>query len=487
MGIMIQIGATLHILCMAGLMIFGCHRLWLLACWRKSGRDPGATLFWKDEAPHVTIQIPLYNESRVAGRVVDAAAIIQWPLSRIDIQILDDSTDETEVIVNERAAFWKKRGIPIHVIRRTFRQGYKAGALGNGLKWSKGEFIAIFDADFIPPPDFLKKTIPHFSDPGVGMVQTRWEFLNTRYSWLTRIQALFLGSHFSVEHKVRSCRSLFFNFNGTAGVWRKAAIESAGGWQSDTVTEDLDLSYRAQLAGWRFVYLDSVVVPSELPFTLSDFRGQQQRWAKGSIQTARKLLPLILQSQLPMPVKIEAAAHLLSNFCWLFGFMATITLYPLIVFRAGIGPYQILCIDMPVFIFSGGAFLVYYLWYAIFRRQLRTLMLLPVLPAFSIGLAPSLSFAVLKGCFSMGGDFNRTPKFGVIGNQSPGTEMFKKPDIIAPDFLLSLMMLLYTVAPIAFAFQHGTWVAMPFLLLFPMGFFLVLYWEFSLNFDGQES
>jgi cellulose synthase/poly-beta-1,6-N-acetylglucosamine synthase-like glycosyltransferase len=475
----IHMGVALHVICMAGLMLFGCHRLWLIACWGKSPDPAPAHPVPACVAPRVTIQIPIYNESRVAGRIINAAAGVQWPLNRLDIQILDDSSDETTGIADERTAFWMGKGVPVRVIRRSSRQGYKAGALANGLRYARGEFIALFDADFIPPPDFLARTIPHFSDPGVGMVQTRWGFLNAGYSWLTRIQALLLAPHFSIEHKVRSNRSLFFNFNGTAGVWRKTAIESAGGWQSDTITEDLDLSYRAQLAGWRFVYLDSVIVPSELPVTLSDFRGQQQRWSKGSIQTARKILPLIIKSHLSIPIKIEAAVHLMANLCWVFGFVATITLYPLILFRSEIGPYHILRVDVPVFIFSGGSFLFYYLFYTVSARQIKEMLMVPVLPALSIGLAPSLFLSVVKGFFSFGGYFNRTLKFGIIGNQNPGIDFFKKPDCFAPELLMNTILLLYTSAPISLAWHRGTWMAMPFLVLFPLGFFLVICWEIS--------
>jgi cellulose synthase/poly-beta-1,6-N-acetylglucosamine synthase-like glycosyltransferase len=470
----IHTGAALHFFSMAGLMLFGCHRLWLLLCWPKAAGDPPGDPALLSHPPRVTIQLPLYNESRVAGRLIDAAAKIAWPASRIDIQVLDDSTDETKGIVDERAAFWRDRGHAVRVIRRTARRGYKAGALANGLRSARGEFVAVFDADFIPPPDFLEKTIPHFSDPDVGMVQTRWGFLNAGYSWLTRVQALLLSPHFSIEHKVRSRRRLFFNFNGTAGVWRKKAIESSGGWHSDTVTEDLDLSYRAQLAGWRFVYLDSVVVPSELPVTLSGFRGQQQRWSKGSIQTARKILPRIFKARLPFSIKIEAAAHLLANFCWLFGFIATLTLFPLIIYRVEIGPWQILAVDLPVFLLSSGAFLAYYCCFALSSRQKGDLPLLPILPAFSIGLAPSLSLAVIKGFFSTGGYFNRTPKQGLLKKSNPEKIVSRKPQSIPSALFINLVLLIYTMAPLGWAVQRETWGALPFLFLFPLGFLLAI-------------
>lgn len=472
---LIHIGVALHIISMVGLMLFGCHRLWILFCWWKSSADvPDKTAPAKNK-PCVTIQIPLYNEQLVAGRIIDAVSEINWPSDRLDIQILDDSTDGTKQIVDDRTAYWAKKGVPIRVIRRAVRTGFKAGALANGLTDARGEFIAIFDADFLPPADFLKKTIPSFSRPDIGMVQTRWDFLNTGYSWLTRIQALLLAPHFGIEHKVRFSRSLFFNFNGTAGIWRREAIQSAGGWLADTVTEDLDISYRAQLAGWRFIYLDDVTVPSELPVFLSDFRGQQQRWSKGSIQTARKILPRIISSGLPTGVKLEAFVHLLSNLCWLFGFFAILTLFPLIVYRTGIGPYQIIRVDIPVFFFSGGAFLIYYLTHMLSGGERKSLRYLVLLPALCIGLAPSLSLAVVSGLFSNGGHFNRTPKLGISEKTDRLRIVFtgKRPGVAV--FVMNLTLLLYTFVPIGLAIHRETWIAIPFLFLFPSGFLLIIW------------
>ena len=471
---LIHIGVVFHIISMAGLIVFGCHRLWLVFCWLRSTGDPPARTAVPGEAPRVTIQIPLYNEQSVAGRIIDAVAGISWPSDRLDIQVLDDSTDETRHIVDGRAGYWSKQGRSIRVIRRRCRAGFKAGALANGLRHAKGEFIAIFDADFVPPADFLEKTMPYFARPETGMVQTRWGFLNAGYSWLTRIQAMLLTPHFGMEHQVRWSRSLFFNFNGTAGIWRKAAIEAAGGWQADTVTEDLDISYRAQLAGWRFVYVNDVVVPSELPVFLSDFRSQQQRWSKGSIQTARKILPLICKSRVPVTVKLEAFAHLLANLCWLFGFFAMLTLFPLILCRTGIGPYQIIRIDIPVFLFSGGAFLIYYLVYILSSGQNGALRYLLLLPALSIGLAPSLSLAVVSGLFSTGGYFNRTPKLGIREKSHHLKIAFTGKRTGAAVSLMNLVLLMYTFAPIGLAVHRETWLAIPFLFLFPSGFLLII-------------
>ncbi|MBF0572850.1 MAG: glycosyltransferase [Desulfamplus sp.] len=459
---------------MGGLALYGIHRIWLLLCWFKSRAksEPNKPQFSFIETqplsepnnypavenkffvqkqsndaenrvlvieyPLVTVQIPLYNEPLVAARIIDAAASFHWQNSKLEIQILDDSSDHTSQIVRERVKYWSDKGVWIYAIFRANRKGYKAGALQNGLKESSGEFIAIFDADFIPPADFLEKTVPHFYFKNsnltqdktkqnnifenrnfttnsraqkIGMVQTRWGFLNSRYSWLTRLQTLMLSPHFEIEHKMRFSQHLFFNFNGTAGIWRREAIESAGGWQDDTVTEDLDLSYRAQLSGWRFLYLNDVVVPSELPVKLSDFRSQQERWSKGSIQTARKILPSLLSSSASLSVKIEAVAHLMANVCWLLGFIVTITLYPVILYRLSIGICQITWIDIPLLCISS-AILTYYFVYSIFSRQSYVLTVLPLLPIISIALSPFFAFSVVKGLFEKGGVFVRTPKFG---------------------------------------------------------------------------
>lgn len=334
-----------------------------------------------DNCPCVTVQLPLFNERFVAVRLIDAASQLEWPRDKLEIQVLDDSTDDTREIVDERAAFWSQKGIQVDVVRRSHRRGYKAGALSHGMQMSQGEFIAVFDADFVPSHGFLVRTIPHFRDKTIGMVQARWTFLNAEHSWLTGIQSLLLGPHFSIEHWVRCRRNLFFNFNGTAGVWRRKTIESAGGWLADTVTEDLDLSYRAQLAGWKFCYLDDVGVPSELPVTMASFRSQQQRWAKGSIQTARKILPRLLRADLPLSVKSEAIAHLLANLGWLLGFIVTVTLYPTILLRTYVGPYQILRIDVPLFIFSSLAILLYFALYRLGHKTsvpLRCIFALPL-------------------------------------------------------------------------------------------------------------
>jgi cellulose synthase/poly-beta-1,6-N-acetylglucosamine synthase-like glycosyltransferase len=423
--------------------------------------------------PFVTIQLPLFNERFVVERLLDAAARLNWQVERLEIQVLDDSDDDTVALVDKRVAWWQGQGVSITVVRRVGRDGYKAGALANGLAQARGEFVAVFDADFIPPADFLHATIPWLRDPGVGMVQTRWSFCNANHSWFTGIQSLLLGPHFSIEHRVRYQQGLFFNFNGTAGVWRRSAIESAGGWQSDTVTEDLDLSYRAQLAGWSFVYREECQVPSELPVTMAALRSQQQRWAKGSIQTARKILPRLLTERLPMGVKVEAVAHLMANVYWLLGMIVMLTLYPAITWRVGIGMHQFLRVDLPLFLATSGAIMSYFLLYTV-RSGSRNYGHVLLLPALTIGLGPSISLSVLKGLFRSGGEFERTPKFGVTGRERIPGMAFLYQQKNLPHIVLNCLLLLYCLLPITFAWQRETWFAVPLFLLFPFGFALVL-------------
>src|SRR5262252_3850953 len=296
------------------LAVYGWHRYYLVYLYmRNRDKEPKAQPPL-DPLPVVTIQLPLYNEMYVADRLIDAVAAIEYPRELLEIQVLDDSTDETRSISELAVRRLAAQGIDIKYYHRTDRRGFKAGALEAGPKVARGEFVAIFDADFIPTADFLTQLMPHFRDAHVGMVQARWGHINQDYSLLTKIQAILLDGHFVLEHGGRHRGGRFFNFNGTAGIWRRVAIEDAGGWQHDTLTEDLDLSYRAQLKGWQFVFVPDVIAPAEVPVEMNAFKSQQHRWAKGSIQTCRKLLPLILQSDLPVKVKVEAFFHLSANF-----------------------------------------------------------------------------------------------------------------------------------------------------------------------------
>lgn len=470
-----------HFVSLGCIALYGVHRLWLLvSVIRERKRAFIKEIIPKlNSHPFITIQLPIYNERFVVKRVIDAVAMIKWPKDRLEIQILDDSTDDTKDIIQTCAKQWRKKGFNIHVIRRKNRLGFKAGALSNGLKYARGEFIAIFDADFVPGSDFLYRTIPYFNDPKIGMVQARWSFLNTDHSWLTMLQSVFLGQHFSIEQFVRYNKGFFFNFNGTAGIWRREAIESSGGWQSDTVTEDLDLSYRAQLRGWKFVYLDNVSVPSELPVRMSDFRSQQQRWAKGSIQTAKKILPQILFSPLSISIKREAFVHLLANICWLLGTIATLTLFPAIIYRKDIGIYQIIHFDLPIFIFSSFAFFIYFLSFNKMNREKIKKRVLFLLPILTIGIAPSISFSVIKGIFTNGGNFTRTPKYGIISKDKVAKLGLIYKTKSYSYILLNIILLVYMFLPVIFAFHRNTFQAIPFLLMFPTGFLLLIFKEIS--------
>src|SRR5205809_371574 len=282
------------------LAVYGWHRYYLVYLYltnRDKEPKTGPTL---SPQPVVTIQLPLYNEMYVADRLIAAVCAIDYPRELVEIQVLDDSADETRSIAESAVRRFAAQGVDIKYFHREDRVGFKAGALEAGLKTARGEFICIFDADFIPTSDFLRRLMPHFGDPGVGMVQARWGHINADYSLLTKIQAILLDGHFVLEHGGRNRSGRFFNFNGTAGVWRRASIEDAGGWQHDTLTEDLDLSYRAQLRGWQFVFVSDVIAPAEVPVEMNAFKSQQHRWAKGSVQTCRKLLPRILRSKLPL-------------------------------------------------------------------------------------------------------------------------------------------------------------------------------------------
>ncbi|MFM2151832.1 MAG: hypothetical protein RL199_267, partial [Pseudomonadota bacterium] len=298
------------------LSLYGSHRYYMSYLYYRHKANLPMPAGRLQTLPRVTIQLPIFNEMYVCERLVDAVCAIEYPRELFEVQVLDDSTDETTSIAAAAVERWKKRGIDISYVHRTNRQGFKAGALQAGLAKAKGEFVAVFDADFVPGADFLRKTIHYFSDQNVGMVQVRWEHLNREFSLLTNAQAVFLDGHFVIEHTARNRSGRFFNFNGTAGIWRRQAIHDGGGWQHDTLTEDLDLSYRTQLAGWRFVYLPDVVSPAEVPVEMNAFKSQQARWAKGSIQTAKKLLPRILASDLPRSIKSEAFFHLTANICY---------------------------------------------------------------------------------------------------------------------------------------------------------------------------
>ncbi len=396
------------------LLLYSAHRYATL--WRsaRGGRRRDAEPEVIDPWPRVTVQLPLFNERTVVERLIDAVAAMDYTAASLQIQVLDDSTDDTARRAVDSAARHRTRGVDIEVLHRGDRSGFKAGALAAGLERAKGEFIAVFDADFVPAPDFLKRMIPQFADPGVGMVQARWGHLNRQRSFLTAAQAVMLDAHFLLEHQARMHTGLFFNFNGTAGVWRRSAIESSGGWTHDTLTEDLDLSYRAQRHGWRFVSLPTVVVPAELPADVEALKSQQRRWAKGSIQTARKLLPALLRSDRRLAVKVEAFFHLTSNVTYPLLLLSGLLLLPVMNATAVVAPRLSLVLDVSVlftgivpvcaFLAAGQAAAGWRGW-AIARDVAAVLVL-------GAGLSLNNTIAVLQGFGHRLGDWERTPKTG---------------------------------------------------------------------------
>jgi cellulose synthase/poly-beta-1,6-N-acetylglucosamine synthase-like glycosyltransferase len=453
------------------LAVYGWHRYYLVYLYMKN-RDrvpvPAGSL---DQLPTVTIQLPIYNEMYVADRLIDAVCEIDYPRDRLEIQVLDDSTDETTSVAARAVRRNAERGIDIKYIHRTDRTGYKAGALEAGLKVARGEFVAIFDADFIPTQDFLQRTIHYFSDPKVGLVQARWGHINQDYSLLTKIQAILLDAHFVLEHGGRNRAGLFFNFNGTAGIWRRTVISDAGGWQHDTLTEDLDLSYRAQLRGWNFVFLPNLVAPAEVPVEMNSFKSQQHRWAKGSIQTCRKLLPRILRSNLPLHVKAEAFLHLSANFNYPLMCVLSILMAPAMVIRYNMGFYEMLLIDVPLFFAATASVANFYM---VSQRELHRdwttrLKYLPFLMSIGIGLAVNNTKAVFEAMFNRQSEFARTPKYRVESRADEWIgKKYRQSFVVQP--VIELALGLYFTATVFYALGNGIYGSVPFLVLFQIGF-----------------
>ncbi len=451
--------------------LYGWHRYFLIAQYRRH-RDrvagpPPAIETW----PVVTIQLPIFNEMYVADRLIDAVCEIDYPLDKLEIQVLDDSTDETRAIAELAVRRHAGRGFDIKYLHRTDRTGYKAGALDEGLKVARGEFIAIFDADFIPPADFLRKTVPYFVEDRLAVVQARWGHLNQGYSLLTRVQAVMLDGHFILEHGGRNRAGCFFNFNGTAGVWRRVAIDDAGGWQHDTLTEDLDLSYRAQLRGWRFQFLPDLVTPAEVPVEMNAFKSQQHRWAKGSIQTCRKVLPFILAADLPIKVKAEAFFHLTANFNYILMIALSILMFPAMVVRYQMGWTEMLLIDIPLF---AAATLSVFNFYLISQREAypdwkSRIKYLPIVMAIGIGLAINNTKAVFEALFGQPGEFVRTPKYGIERKQDDWQHKKYHQSIPIQPFV-EIAFGLYFTAAVFYALANEIYGTLPFLMLFQFGY-----------------
>ncbi len=456
--------------------MYASHRYYMVYLYYKHQKNKPVLKEELERLPRVTIQLPIFNEIYVVRRLIAASCDIDYPRELLDIQVLDDSTDETAVIAQECVDELKKKGYDIHYIHRANRDGFKSGALENGLKSAKGEFIAVFDADFVPQQDILKKTIHYFADETIGMVQTRWTYLNRDYSFLTKIQAIMLDGHFVVEHTARNWSGRFFNFNGTAGVWRRQAIETAGGWQHDTLTEDLDLSYRSQLKGWKFIFLKDETTPSEIPVDINAFKSQQNRWAKGSIQTAKKLLFQIIKSKLPLKVKVEAFFHLTNNMSYLLMLLLSLLMYPSMIARINIGWFQMLVTDVPFLLVATTGISFFYLCSQkeAYKDWKSRLIYMPMLMSLGIGLSVNNSKAVLEALFNKETEFKRTPKYKIeekkdrwVGKKYRGEINFL--------ILFELFLGVYFTFNIYFAYINRIYVSIPFLVIFQVGYFYVAF------------
>jgi cellulose synthase/poly-beta-1,6-N-acetylglucosamine synthase-like glycosyltransferase len=464
------------------LAFYGIHRYQLVWLYYRNKRNEAhsnnpAAHFAEDELPFVTVQLPIYNEQFVIDRLIDACCRIDYPRDRFEIQLLDDSTDETiavaqAIVARYAAGTHGLAGQPIHYLHRTNRYGYKAGALEEGLAVAQGDLIAIFDADFVPPPTWLMQVVHHFAEPGVGMVQTRWTHLNRNYSFLTQVEAILLDGHFVLEHGGRSRAGVFFNFNGTAGMWRREAIAEAGGWQHDTLTEDTDLSYRAQLKGWKFKYLQDVECPAELPIEMTAFKTQQARWAKGLIQTAKKILPTVMRSDAPFRVKLEAWYHLTANLSYPLMIILSTLLMPAMIIRSWQGPWQMFLIDLPLFMASTMSVSSFYL---VSQKELfprtwyKTFLYLPFLMALGVGLTITNTKAVLEALVGHKSAFARTPKYRVHkrGEVSQAKVYRKRLGIIP---WIELLIGCYFAATVWYAVASENYFTVPFLLLFVLGY-----------------
>lgn len=454
------------------LCTFGVHRAHLVWLWvrnRKNVERVAEAYQLPAELPKVTVQLPLYNEATVVERLLEAAAALDYPRDRLEIQVLDDSNDETRALAARQVQALARTGLDIQHVRRPTRDGYKAGALDYGLQTAKGELVAMFDADFLPQPDFLKRVVGHFQAPEIAMVQTRWEHLNRDASLMTQVQAMLLDGHHVVENQARFGSGRLFNFSGTGGIWRRTAIDDAGGWQHDTLTEDLDLSYRAQLRGWRFVYRPDVTTPSELPEDMSALRAQQYRWAKGTVQTARKLLWRVLSApDLTRAQRLEAFFHLTPHAAYALMMLLTILVLPALLLVPASNLGTMMAIDLPLCFGATGSIGVYFMLAerAQGRSGLGALMRLPAVIALGAGLSPLLTRAAWGGLRQMAGEFVRTPKRGEGGPRY--RQRAKLP-------WAELVLCLVSIASVVASIKTGHWFATPFTAMFAWGYAYVAF------------
>jgi cellulose synthase/poly-beta-1,6-N-acetylglucosamine synthase-like glycosyltransferase len=428
------------------------------------------------EYPHITIQLPVFNEMYVVERLIKSTCDIDYPLDKMEIQVLDDSTDETVEIVANIVKEYRLRGFDIVHIHRDDRSGFKAGALKEGLKTSKGEFVAIFDADFIPRKNFLKVVIPFFKDPKIGMVQTRWEHLNRSYSLITQILALALDGHFVMEQQARNKANYFINFNGTSGVWRKECIYDAGNWEADTLTEDLDLSYRAQLKGWKFKYLTDFTTPAEVPSEIVSVKSQQFRWTKGAMETCRKILPRVWKSKFPLKLKIISTFHLTNNIVFPFILIACILNTPIVLIKNS-GQYDIYFTFMSVFVLAFIASFLFYLYSQkdVYEDWRKRIILFPLFMAGSMGFAINNTKAIFQAVINKKTEFVRTPKYLIVDKNDSWVDKKYVHKKISLSVIFESLIAIYSFAGVVISVITLQISALPFQLMFSFGFGLVAY------------
>lgn len=478
-----------YVLVLLGLSGYGCHRLCIVYLYlRHSWRRPEVKRKF-DDLPLVTVQLPVFNEMHVVERLLTSVSKLDYPREKLQIQLLDDSTDETTEIARMEIEKLQGRGFDAELIHRDDRTGFKAGALENGLDTAKGEYVFILDADFVPNSDVLRKTIHYFTDDEIGLIQTRWGHLNRNYNLLTRVQAMFLDGHLELEQTARNRSGRFFTFNGTGGIWRKKCIADAGGWEHDTLTEDMDLSYRAQLRNWRFIFLNEVETPAELPVDMDGFKSQQHRWTKGSIQCCKKVLSAIWRSKFPLHVKLEATAHLTSNFSWLLLMVLCFLIFPNTKYQPEMSVWVKALIHIPLFIFASGSVIFFYL---MSQKALnpkgwwKEIIYLPCLLALGIGMSINNARAVMEALFNMQSGFVRTPKYGIEkrkAEKSPAARKSRYKAIRSVTPVVEFLFGVFFLFVLLDALLSGNLVSFVFLLPFPIGFFytsvssFTIYWK----------
>jgi len=474
---------TVYTVALLTVSVYGFHRYVLVFLYYRHKKNIPQAPSRYAELPAVTVQLPMYNERTVARRIVEETCRLDYPREKLHIQVLDDSTDDGRCVAEQAAREAREKGFDVEYIHRLDRKGYKAGALANGLKTAKGEFITIFDADFVPDPSFLKRTVHYFTDPKVCVVQSRWEHLNRNDSILTRSQAILLDGHFAIEHVARNRSNRFMSFNGTAGTWRLAAIRDAGGWQADTLTEDLDLSYRAQLKGWKFVFLPDLTAPAELPPVMNAFKAQQFRWTKGGAQTALKLLPKVMLSKAPLKVKVEAFFHLTCFMMHLYVLLLVLLLFPAMYVQCvpmETGTFWRIFFDIGVFTLATVSAGVFYAasQFELFGDWRTAVKYMPLLMALGVGLSVSNAKGILEALWGKKSEFVRTPKYGdgtaLAGaaiDSAPAAARRKKRSLLP---FVEMAMGVYMIVCMLFSLgDYRSWLTAPFLVMFAFGFFYV--------------